>query len=156
MREAVMAGLRNVCVFGLAMSAGAPALAAPLCGAGVTDDALRPLPPALVDRAKQEFGLAMPDDLVARTTLMRCFDGQVLICNEGANLPCGKANLSRDLPGTAAWCRANPQASMVPAFATGHDTIYTWTCDHGVPRAGEPVQAVDQRGFIKQFWRKAD
>jgi len=132
----------------------APAcFAAPVCGAGVTDDQLLKLAPSLVDRTKQVFGLDMPDDLVVRTTLMRCMNGDVMVCNEGANLPCGKANLSQGSAGAAAYCKENPKSDMVPAYATGHDTIYTWRCDAGQARAGKPIQNVDPRGFITQYWK---
>ena len=139
----------------LAAMASFPVAAAPICPAGVTDDTLQNLPAPLVGRAKELFGLSMPDDLVQRTTVMRCANGSVLLCNAGANLPCGKANTSQNLPGVIDWCRENPQASVVPAFAAGHDTIYTWRCDGGVPRAGGPVQPVDARGFFTRFWQKA-
>ncbi len=138
----------------IAVMAASPAAAAPLCAAGATDDTLQSLPQSLVGRAKEIFGLSMPDDLVQRTTVMRCLDGNVLLCNTGANLPCGKANTSKTLPGAINWCRDHPNTSMVPAFATGDDTIYPWRCEGGAPRAGDPVQSVDSRGFIARFWQK--
>jgi hypothetical protein len=131
-----------------------PGHAAQVCGAGVTDDRLLPLAPSLVDQTKQVFGLAMPDDLVLRTTLMRCAAGAVMVCTEGANLPCGKANRSQTSPGASAYCADHPQAADVPAFATGHDTIYAWRCEAGQARAGKQVLDVDQRGFITQFWKR--
>ena len=138
----------------LATMYAAPAIAAPFCAPGASDDTLRPLADSLVGRAKDIFGLAMPDDLVRRTTFMRCMEGKLMLCTEGANLPCGKANLSQSSPGATEFCRENPQAGAVPAFATGHDTIYTWHCENGVARPGNPVQNVDPRGFLTQFWRK--
>jgi hypothetical protein len=136
------------------LSLAPPIFAAPVCGAGDTDDRLLPLPPSLVEPTKQIFGLAMPDDLVTRTTLMRCTNGAVMVCNEGANLPCGKANMSQVSPGASAYCKENPKSTMVPAYATGHGTIYTWHCDAGQARAGKPIQNVDPRGFITQFWKR--
>ena len=55
-----------------------------------------------------------------------------MVCTVGANLPCGKANTYCDpSAGVVQWCRDNPDASVVPAVATGHDTIYEWRCQGG-------------------------
>ena len=51
----------------------------------------------------------------------------------GANLPCGKMNTARDNQGADDYCRANPDVDVVPAFATGHDTIYSYRCAGGRP-----------------------
>ena len=63
-----------------------------------------------------------------------------MLCNEGANLPCGKANIRRSLPGATAWCKEKPNSSFIPMVATGHDTIYTWHCVNGVATPGDPVR----------------
>jgi hypothetical protein len=97
------------------------------CRPNLTDDTLRPLPPALVPRARELFGLNMPDDLIRKNTVYRCLDGRTLMCTAGANLACGRANTRRDLPGAAAWCRDHRDADSIPMFVTGHDTIYTQT-----------------------------
>ena len=132
------------------------AAAAPICPAGVSSDKLEPLPSSLVEKAKTLFGLSMPDDLVQRTTLMRCADGTVMMCNLGANLPCGKANTSQTSAGATAWCHDNPNANVVPAFAVGHDTIYLWHCDNGIAKPGKQIEAVDKRGFVARYWKKAE
>jgi hypothetical protein len=125
------------------------------CRPGLTDDTLRPLPPALAPRARELFGLAMPDDLIQRTTVYRCLDGKILMCTVGANLVCGKANMRRDLPGVAAWCRDHRDADSIPMFVTGHDTIYRWRCSDGTPVAEATVEAVDARGFLSRNWQNA-
>jgi len=126
------------------------------CARAGTDDATRPIPPSLVDAARRLFELRGGPELVRRTTVFRCAEGAVLLCNTGANLPCGKANTSRDLPGAASWCRDNPRADMIPMFATGHDTIYRWRCRNGRPVAEGPAEEVDARGFLARLWKRVD
>lgn len=126
----------------------------PLCQGHMSDDMPQEIPQSLVPEAVRLFGLEkMPAEQVKVSTLYRCAEGRVLICSLGANLPCGKANTSRDLPAADAWCAENPGADFIPMYVTGHDTIYRWHCDG--PKAatsGEPL-AVDRRGFISRFWK---
>jgi hypothetical protein len=128
-----------------------------LCRASATDDEPRPIPQALVPAAVRLFGLeGMQAEQVERTTLYRCVDGRILVCNLGANLPCGKANTSRDLPETDAWCAENQGSDSIPMYVTGHDTIYRWRCDgRKAATSGEPL-AVDPRGFIARLWKPVD
>ncbi|MGH7153067.1 MAG: hypothetical protein ACREF3_03985, partial [Acetobacteraceae bacterium] len=51
------------------------------------------------------------------------------------------------------WCRQHPDASFIPFFATGHDSVYAWRCDG--PRAVIARQTVhvDARGFVAENWR---
>jgi hypothetical protein len=138
---------------GLAASAEAP----PLCQGGMTDDMPQEIPETLVPEAVRLFGLeAMPAEQVKLSTLYRCDGGRVLICNLGANLPCGKANTSRDLPAAEAWCAEQPGSDFIPMYITGHDTIYRWRCDGAkAATSGEPL-AVDRRGFISRLWKPVD
>lgn len=129
----------------------------PLCRAAATDDTLRPVPDSLVPAARRLFRLdAMPAEQIGRSTYFRCAAGRVLLCNAGANLPCGKANTSRQLPGAEAWCAEHPGADFIPMSATGHDTAYRWRCN-GARAAivGAPLK-LDRRGFIARFWKRAD
>ena len=104
--------------------------AQPLCRGGATDDTPRPIPDSLVPASVRLFGLeAMPEEQVRRSTLYRCAEGRVLVCNLGANLPCGKANTRSDLPQADAWCAENAGSDFIPMYVTGHDTIYRWRCD---------------------------
>jgi hypothetical protein len=82
-----------------------------------TDDGLRPIPQSLVPAARRIFSLKMPDQQVLHSTVFRCAKGHVPVCSYGANLPCGKANSDRDLPGTEAWCHNHPNADLIPRFA---------------------------------------
>jgi hypothetical protein len=59
----------------------------------------------------------------------------VLVCSYGANLPCGKANSDRDLPGAEAWCRDHANADLVPRFAIPWGNIYNWGCADGTPKS---------------------
>lgn len=130
------------------------AAAAGLCAAGATNDALRPLPQSQALAARQAFGLApdMPAALVAHMTVYRCLAGQALICTAGANLPCGKANTARHLPAVSQWCASNPNADVVPAYVTGHDTAYDWRCHAGQAVPGRRA-ALDARGFFESYWK---
>jgi hypothetical protein len=131
--------------------------AQPLCRGGATDDTPREIPGSLVPASVRLFGLeAMPEEQVRRSTLYRCAEGRVLVCNLGANLPCGKANTRSDLPQADAWCAENAGSDFIPMYVTGHDTIYRWRCD-GTKAAisGEPLQ-VDRRGFIARLWKPVD
>jgi hypothetical protein len=141
----------------LAGGATARAQSPPLCRGGVTDDTTRPIPPALVPAAVRLFGLeAMPREQVGRSTLYRCAEGRVLLCNLGANLPCDKANTSRDLPAATAWCAENPGSDFIPMYVTGHNTIYRWRCEgRRAITIGAPLDT-DRQGFIAQFWKPAD
>lgn len=119
-----------------------------------TDDTARPVPASLANEVNRLFDTRMPASIVEKATVFRCFDGHVLVCTAGANLPCGKANVSRINPGAAAWCRDHPGAASVPAFATGHDTIYEWRCHGGQAEAFRQVDQVDARGFFARYWKQ--
>jgi hypothetical protein len=119
-----------------------------------TDDTTQPIPEALVPAVNATFGMKMPPRMAVDTTMFRCDHGHVLVCTIGANLPCGKANMSRAPgEGTVQWCRDNPSAEFVPAVATGHDTIYAWGCQAGAPRILRQPLHVDARGFVAEFWK---
>jgi hypothetical protein len=136
----------------LLLAAG-PADAQALCPNEATDDALRPLPQSLVPEAKRTFGLRMPDEQVRRSTVFRCADGHVLLCNYGANLPCGKANTDRDPRGAKAWCHGHPDADFIPHFAIPSGNIYHWRCAAGRPEIAGQAEAIDPRGFVARYWR---
>jgi hypothetical protein len=138
---------------GLAATGGqaAPAPQA-YCAKVMNDDELRGAPHALAPAIKQLFHVT--GAYAAQTTRYRCAGGKVMLCNEGANLPCGKANIRRSLPGATAWCKEKPDSASIPMVATGHDTIYTWHCANGVATPGDPVRKIDARGFFADYWRQ--
>jgi hypothetical protein len=96
----------------------------------------------------------MPPDMAMKATVFRCGNGHVLVCTVGANLVCGRAKTSRT-PGRGQtdWCREHPNDAFIPAVATGHETIYAWRCENGVPRIDRQTLEVDARGFIVQNWK---
>jgi hypothetical protein len=147
----------GLAVVGLA-TAIAPSFAAEGPGASCArlsnDDRVRPIPQSLAAEAREALGIAAaePDADLVRTTVYRCMDGLVWVCNHGANLPCAKANVARVSAGAHAWCKANPGASDVPAYATGHDTIYSWTCA-GTKAVVSRAIPVDKRGFAADQWK---
>lgn len=121
------------------------------CARVVNDDILHPATASLAGAIKHLFNLSGAEAL--QTTFYRCANGGVKLCNVGANLPCGKANLSKTLVGATAWCKDNPNSDFIPMVATGHDTIYNWHCVDGVATPGAPVAKVDSRGFFSQYWK---
>lgn len=118
-----------------------------------TDDTLRSVPASLGPAVNAVFGTRMPPAEAARMTSYRCFKGRVLLCTVGANLPCGKANVSRRLPGADAYCRENPNADAIPAAATGHDTVFGWRCSGRKATILRRAAHVDPRGFVEEFWK---
>jgi hypothetical protein len=124
------------------------------CRQSGTDDTLRAVPASLVPAIVRLFHLgATPAAVVSRSTYFRCADRHVLVCSVGANLVCGKADTRRELAGVTAWCRENAGAANVPAYVTGHATIYLWRCDGTRPVAMQSLLSVDPRGFIMQNWK---
>jgi hypothetical protein len=125
------------------------------CASVGTDDVVRPLPPGLTPQALQLFYLRPVDpEQVRRSTVYRCMDGAVRLCNYGANLVCAKADVSRVSRGAERYCRDNPGSDVVPMAATGHATIYSWECVGGAARIkGSPV-SLDRRGFIANEWKR--
>jgi hypothetical protein len=125
------------------------------CASVGTDDQVRPIPPGLVPQALQLFYLRPVDpQQVRRSTVYRCMDGAVRLCNYGANLVCAKADVSRVSRGAERYCRENPGSDVVPMAATGHATIYSWECVGNIARInGSPV-SLDRRGFIADQWKR--
>jgi hypothetical protein len=149
--------LLSAAVAALAASPIAPTRAetpAQICSRVGADDTLRPIPASLVPAVNTLFHSSMPTRMARDTTVYRCADGYVLVCTTGANLPCGKANTARTNSGADAWCRDNPNATFVPAVASGHDTIYRWRCRNGSADIERQESTVDRRGFIAQYWKR--
>jgi hypothetical protein len=125
------------------------------CQQAGTDDTLRSVPTSLVPVAVKLFQLeAMPAEQVQRSTYFRCSNHHVLVCHVGANLPCGKADTRRALPSVDAWCADHAGSQDVPAYVTGHATIYQWRCDGTRAVASGSALSVDDRGFVAQYWKQ--
>src|SRR5579862_9785315 len=138
----------------LAANANALANEAPdqYCGRVVNDDTLRQPPEALTPTIDSLFGLS--NAYPPGAAFYRCAGGNVMVCVVGANLPCGKANTSTELPAAQDWCRTNPDASFIPMYITGHDTIYHWRCTGTAATATGQAAKVDGRGFFADYWRQ--
>jgi hypothetical protein len=92
-------------------------------------------------------------DVVREGAFVRCAGAKLMACVVGANLDCGKADTRRVLRGATAWCRQNPGATNIPMAATGHATIYQWSCRGHRAAAGKALVAVDRQGYIAANWK---
>lgn len=122
------------------------------CAHAGTDDTLRRPPRALGPAIARLFDIK--GSYALATTYYRCAGGAVLVCNVGANLPCGKANTEKTLPAATEWCDTHPNSDFIPMAVTGHDTLYTWRCIGHAAHAGAAVGKLDARGFFQQYWKK--
>jgi hypothetical protein len=148
--------LLGLAAVGLAILSIAPVHAetpAQFCAHTGTDDTLRPIPENLVAAVNALFHTTMPTRMAVDKTVFRCAGGHVLVCATGANLPCGKADTERTSAGGTQWCRDHPDASFIPAYATGHATIFEWRCRNGAPAIVRQNFEVDPRGFVAEFWK---
>ncbi len=134
----------------LPAASSAPAAAAPDACQGIGQTP-QPLPASLVGAFLRAFGLTAP--VLAQGAVVRCAGGQLLACTPGANLPCGHADTRQFLPPADAWCAQHPGATAVPAFVTGHGTLYAWRCDG--PRAviAARIAHADADGYVAEYWR---
>jgi hypothetical protein len=121
------------------------------------DDGVKTIPAGLVAQARKLFfqpSAAVSDAEVRDSTSFRCMSGKIWLCNYGANLVCGKANVSRESTGATAFCKENPGSDSVPMAATGHDTVYSWKCVGNKARISGQTLTVDPRGFIAENWKR--
>jgi hypothetical protein len=108
---------------------------------------------ALAPYLHEALGLPPEASLSPQEFFWRCMDGEVFVCARGANIPCdSKADRAKLNRGAAHYCRENPNAAEVPAYATGHRTVYLWKCVAGHAERGPKVGATDRRGFRTDFW----
>ena len=116
----------------------------------------QPVPEAVAVALRKASGAApdAPLELFTQNSYWRCMGGKVYGCFVGANIPCwDKANTDRTP--TAAetdFCKAQPNVDGIPAYVTGHETVYEWRCTQGKPEIVRQVLQVDGRGFAKDFW----
>ncbi|HEX2940859.1 MAG TPA: hypothetical protein VHO91_07410 [Rhodopila sp.] len=132
------------------------------CAAAGNDDTVRPYDPSLRDALRTSFQRQFPQAptdarTIAAQTHIRCMDGRLYVCFTGANLPCGKMNTAPTNKGADAFCRSNPNAPVVPAFAAGHDSIHEYRCRSGKAEVtGRTLFDLDARGFAKRLWTPLD
>jgi hypothetical protein len=112
-----------------------------------------PVPGALKPYLARALGLPANSAMVPESYYWRCMSGAVYVCAIGANIPCdAKADRARRNMGAEHYCRENPGATFVPAYATGHASIYSWSCSAGDAVPGRRMAKVDHRGFRVDFW----
>jgi hypothetical protein len=125
---------------------------AQFCARVGNDDAVRDIPASLALQARALFHIDNAGDV---TTLVsfRCMNHKVMVCYVGANLPCTKANTSRNIPAVTQYCRTHPGES-VPAVVTGHDSIYEWNCRGNEAHPDSQIWHLDPRGFVAEVWKQ--
>lgn len=125
------------------------------CSLVRNDDVVRKLPKELLNDARRVYGNGNTDDQwLMVSTVYRCMNGRVRLCNAGANIICAKPSLRRGSPEISAYCKENP-GSDVPMFVTGHDTLYGWKCVGKKPVIDFTAER-DGRGFIENVWTPVD
>ncbi len=113
--------------------------------------------PDSIAKALQKATGAAPDaplTIFVQNSYWRCMDGKVYGCFGGANLPCtAKADTNRTPTAEEKdFCKANPNADVVPAVVAGRETVYEWQCKNGAPEIVKQLATPDARGFLSQFW----
>lgn len=112
-----------------------------------------PVPSALVPFLRTTLGLSPEAPLTPENYFWRCMDRAVYVCAIGANRRCDvKADRNRRNTGADNYCRENRNAAFVPAYATGHNTIYEWSCSAGSALAGKRTMKLDHRGYRADIW----
>ena len=142
----------SVLLVGANTGAMRPAYAAPAYCPNPAHARPAKVPLALVPAVAAAFNI--DKDAAPNTAFVRCVGAKLVSCYVGANLVCDKANTRRALPGATAWCRQNPDAPNIPMAATGHDTVYEWSCKGSRAVAGKQAMKVDQRGYIADNWKE--
>jgi hypothetical protein len=114
-----------------------------------------PIPAALLPYLRSAIGLSAAAPLTSQGYYWRCMDGAVFVCAIGANIPCRtKADRAKRNSGAEYYCRENPDAETVPAYATGHNSIYDWNCSAGHSVRGKVLLTLDHRGYPVNFWHR--
>ncbi len=144
------------CLLFAALIAGATGLAQPAVAASYCPNAAHAkpakVPTDLIAAVAKTFQI--DDGAVREAAYVRCAGAKLMGCYIGANLDCFKAQTSRALPGATAWCRDHPGSQNIPMAATGHDTIYEWSCRGRRAVAGKAMVTVDPQGFIAENWKE--
>ena len=121
------------------------------CARVGTDDTLRTPPSSLAPAIQRLFNIR--GHYAPKAAYYRCVDGTVKVCFVGANLPCGKANTSKNQPAVARWCETHPDTESIPLYVTGHNSLYSWHCVGAKAATGASIGALDARGFFEEYWK---
>jgi hypothetical protein len=129
------------------------------CAQAGNDDTVRRYDPSLRPGLLKAYAALFPqarmppdDQEFQRGAHIRCMNGHLLACFTGANLPCAKMSTARHNTGADAYCRTNPTAPFVPAFATGHESAYAYRCVDGRAEVSGETFKRDPRGFAASLW----
>jgi hypothetical protein len=114
-----------------------------------------PIPAALIPYLASALGLPPHSAVTPDSYYWRCMSGAVYVCATGANIPCDvKADRAKHNAGSKNYCRENRDAAFVPAYATGHATLYEWRCSGGRAVRGKRMATLDARGYRSDFWHR--
>jgi hypothetical protein len=114
-----------------------------------------PVPAALMQSLRAAIGLSADAPLTPPSYYWRCMNRAVFVCAVGANIPCDtKADRAKRNLGADNYCRENHNAAFVPAYATGHRSIYEWSCAGGNSVRGKRLVKLDARGYRIDFWHR--
>ncbi|AHJ62942.1 putative secreted protein [Granulibacter bethesdensis] len=117
-----------------------------------TNDTVRPIPSSLHTKGDALFNLKPHASSMLQ---WRCMDHAVWICSPGANLPCGKADVTLGTPGPITeWCQGHPDTDFVPMYVIGHNSPFTWSCKGKEPLRSPHEAKLDSRGFFKSYWKQ--
>jgi hypothetical protein len=95
-----------------------------------------------------------PLQILQKSTIWRCMNKAVYVCNFGANLPCdSKADTDKNpTQPMQDFCKANPTADFIPMSVTGHTTIYSWGCVNATPKLLKQLDQPDEAGYLSRIW----
>ena len=95
-----------------------------------------------------------PLQMLQKSTIWRCMNKAVYVCNFGANLPCdSKAETNKNpTQPMQDFCKANPTADFIPMSVTGHTTIYSWGCADNTPKLLKQLDQPDAAGYLSRIW----
>lgn len=114
-----------------------------------------PVPIALAPYLASALGLSANARISQESYYWRCMNGAVYVCAIGANIPCyAKADRRKRNIGAEKYCQENREASVIPAYATGHEGIYDWSCSLGTAVRGKRIVELDSRGYRTDIWHR--
>jgi hypothetical protein len=128
------------------------------CAEVRNDDAVQGYDPALKSGLLKAYARLFPQARIPDERMLqaeahtRCMGGKLLACFTGANLPCEKLDTEPENAGAATFCAGNPDAAIVPAYAAGHDSAWSFHCVHGQPAVSGEAFHLDARGFAASLW----
>jgi len=94
-----------------------------------------------------------PEVAKAGANTWRCMDGNVLVCNVGADgYPCQKLDPDpKPAKPVRDFCAAHPGSDFVPMYVIGASAT-TWRCQGAAPQALK-TETLDKRDFLKSAWK---